>query len=78
LRVCQRCHDLAELKPIRGEDGLLMPKLPLGVCLTVKKVREPSEWNPERLTELYHRNLPDLLPIPHVFAVAYSNRIFGH
>jgi hypothetical protein len=70
LMLCQRCHDLAELRTVR-EGGVRLPTLSLAVCLTVKKNREPSEYDHERLRELYGRPLPDLLPVPPVIEAEY-------
>jgi hypothetical protein len=62
LRLCLRCHNLAELLQI--ED---YPLLTLAILLTVKSVREPDGHAPSRLSELLHKNLPDPMPIPSVF-----------
>lgn len=67
LRLCNRCHDLAEYMHIRQESGVLFPKLTLGMCLWLKKESDPEHWNPERLEQLYHKRLPDLEPVPEVF-----------
>lgn len=78
LRLCRRCHDLAELHQIR-ECGVLLPKLAFGICLTLKREQaiadarrlgtdEYGEWQPRLLAELYGRTLPDLEPLPQVFA----------
>lgn len=63
LMLCQQCHDLAEMRAIRV-DGVLLPRLTIGICLMIKKVREPEAWDPVRLEELFGRRLPDLEPIP--------------
>ena len=63
LMLCMQCHDLAEGRNIRV-DGVLLPKLTLGVCLAIKKFREPDEYDEARLTELFGRRLPDLEPLP--------------
>src|SRR4051794_1511100 len=63
LMLCHRCHELAENKPLRV-DGVLMPKLPVAVCLSIKATREPLVFNPARLEVLRGRPLPDFLPIP--------------
>jgi hypothetical protein len=60
---CQRDHDLAELRAVRV-GGVLLPKLTLGVCLSVKRERDPANWDPARLAELFGRALPDPEPIP--------------
>lgn len=67
LRLCERCHRLAELEQIR-EQGSLLPKLWLGICLTLKRQSDPAHWKPKRLLELYPRQvLPDLEAVPPVF-----------
>jgi len=40
----------------------LLPTITLGVVLWIKS-KTPS-WNEERLTALYHRNLPDIEDLP--------------
>lgn len=62
IRLCQRCHDAAECLGT----GKKFPWLTLGIILTIKKMRDPDNWNPERLKELRLKNLPDLLPVPDV------------
>jgi len=66
LRLCHQCHRLAEGDQIR-QNGLLLPKLPLSVCLTVKRFRDPDVWWPERLAQLYLKPLPELEPLPWFF-----------
>ena len=63
LRACGRCHDLFEGRQVRL-DGILLPKLTLGVALTLKQMATPDEWNPTRLQELYGQTLPEREPIP--------------
>jgi hypothetical protein len=70
LMLCQRCHDLAEGLTVK-QDGILLPTLPLAVCLSIKAIREPLQFNPARLQELYGRALPSRLPIPGVFEMEY-------
>jgi hypothetical protein len=60
---CGRDHDLAELRAIRVR-GVLLPKLPLAVCLTIKRLHSPESWNPVRLERLYGQTLPAPEPIP--------------
>lgn len=73
LRLCHRCHSLAEGLSIRV-DGVLLPKLPLAVCLTIKLVRNPDEFDAVRLAQLYHRALPEMEPIPAVIEAEYVRR----
>lgn len=63
LVLCSRDHDLAELRSVR-RGGLLLPKLTLGVCLSLKLLRTPDEYDAERLAELFGQALPDLEPVP--------------
>ena len=59
IRLCWfPCHELAEGKRVRSE-GRLFPPLTLAHILWLKKRANPSEWNPERLRELLHENLPE-------------------
>jgi hypothetical protein len=63
LSVCARCHSLAEGRLIRVGESLL-PKLTLGIVLTLKQLRTPNEYNAERLAQLYGQTLPDLEQVP--------------
>jgi hypothetical protein len=63
LKVCHVCHLRIELRPVRVR-GMLLAVLPLGVCLTLKAVRDQPDWDPARLTTLFGRRLPELLPVP--------------
>lgn len=63
LRLCQRCHDLAEMRSVRVK-GELLPLLYLSVVLTIKRVRDPDAWDPARLEILFGRPLPDPDPVP--------------
>lgn len=63
--ICGRCHDLVHDGNIRDpKTKELLPRLTLGIQLTLKKIRDPENWNPDRLQELFGQALPDLLPIP--------------
>lgn len=73
LRLCKRDHDLAEGMRIRVR-GELLPVLTIGVCLTLKKVRDPGDWNPERLTELFRQTLPEMEAIPDVIQADWKRR----
>jgi hypothetical protein len=68
LRLCSRCHDLAEGLTIRV-DGVPLPKLSLGACLEIKRTIDPGCWRPELLRLLNGRELPDLEKLPVWFAV---------
>jgi hypothetical protein len=70
LRLCLRCHNLAEMQTIVW-NGHTLPTLPLGVCLTLKMARDPVDWNPTRLAQLYLQSLPDMLPVPDVLEQEY-------
>jgi hypothetical protein len=67
LRLCERCHRLAEGERVPRGRALYWPTLPLAVCLALKLAADPEEWNPERLAVLAHRTLPELAPIPAAF-----------
>jgi hypothetical protein len=67
LTLCGRDHDLAEGRQVRvpgGDGSEIYPALTLGVCLTLKTVRDPENWDPGRLAELFGRALPGREPIP--------------
>src|SRR6516165_4818784 len=66
LRLCHRCHQLAEGLQVR-EGGVVLPVITLGMQLWLKRLRDPSEWNPDRLRELHGSALPELEPVPQLF-----------
>lgn len=59
LRLCVRCHHLAEGLDVRGRDGRLLPKLTIGNCLWLKRDQEPAVYDAARLQELRGSRLPD-------------------
>jgi hypothetical protein len=67
LRCCSRCHSLCEGLQIRQPNGTLYPTLPLAVVLTVKRAREPQDFDAARLEVLYGRRLPWPKPLPWIF-----------
>jgi hypothetical protein len=67
LKCCNRCHSLCEGLQIRHSDGTLYPTLPLGVVLTVKRSREPQDFDAARLEVIYGRQLPWPKPLPWIF-----------
>lgn len=71
LFVDARCHDLIHDGQIRGDDGELLTKLSLGHVLTIKRIREPEEFDAERLAVLFGGTLPDELPIPDFLEIEY-------
>lgn len=58
LRLCNRCHRLAEGERIRGADGELLPTLRLEHCLWLKRESDRRHWRPSRLAVLRRRALP--------------------
>lgn len=60
LLVCHACHQAAH--GLSVPDG--RPGLTLGMQLCVKKSTDPEEYDPVRLAELLHENLPDLEGLP--------------
>lgn len=78
LRLCKRCHDLAELLTVKGGDGRELPRLTLAVCLAVKRDRDPGDWAPGRLAELrYPMALPAPAPVPAFLEEEYRRRLPG-
>jgi hypothetical protein len=66
-RLCMRDHMLAEGHTIRV-GGVVLPKLTMGMVLTLKYLHDQLNWNPVRLAELYCRKvLPDFERIPQFF-----------
>lgn len=66
LRLCERCHRLAEGERIRV-NGLLLPALTEGHCLWLKLTDDPGEWRPKLLAKLKAPvRLDGLLPVPMV------------
>lgn len=64
LRLCERCHRLAEGECIRV-DGIVLPVLTEGHCLWLKLTADPDEWRPKMLAKLKAPvKLEGLLPLP--------------
>lgn len=67
LRLCERCHRLAEGECIRV-DGVVLPVLTEGHCLWLKLTADPDEWRPKMLAKLKAPvKLEGLLPVPVFF-----------
>jgi hypothetical protein len=64
LRLCTVCHQAAE--------GIGKAPLTLAHCLWIKKERDPENWNPERLAQLYGKPLPDLCEPPLCFQKLFT------
>lgn len=94
VRLCARCHELAEGLDVRGpaktvylrrgrrvieERGLgdLLPKLTIGMCLTLKAMHDPDEVDLSRLQELRGSRLPDPEPVPEFFTREYQRNRGG-
>lgn len=73
LRLCGRCHDLAEGRNLRVA-SVLLPHLTIAVCLTIKATRDAEAHDPARLAVLFGRRLPDPEPIPPVFEWEFRKR----
>lgn len=58
LRLCERCHRLAEMETIRV-DGVTLPKLPLAVCLWLKRELAPNLFDLARFRDLYGLGVPE-------------------
>lgn len=74
LLLCQRCHDLAELRTIRDTQGRALPTLPWPVCLTLKRYREPECFDLARCLELRQTGAIELPPIPAFLEAHYRAR----
>jgi len=90
LRLCVHpCHDLAEGLDVRGpaiegiippgirvrSPGPLLPKITIGIALSMKLRCDPSEVDMARLQELRGSRLPGAEPIPEFFERLYrANR----
>jgi hypothetical protein len=70
LKLCLRCHDLAELKAVRVK-GTLLPKLPWPVCCSLKAIREAEAYDPVRLATLAKRLEIELPPIPRLIEAEF-------
>jgi hypothetical protein len=73
IRLCDRCHRLAERAIIR-ENGIELPILEIGMVLTIKMTRDCEVWDPDRLQVLRGCSLPDMMSIPEVFELEFRER----
>ena len=60
LRLCARCHGLAEGETYRDGQRRELPRLSLANCLWLKREHGLTLWQPELLAALY----PSVLPEP--------------
>ncbi len=78
IRLCARCHDLAEGldTPMWLPDGSKWypPKLRTTHMMWLKRSREPKEYDEAVLRKLHMRPLPELEPVPGVFNIEYLAR----
>lgn len=78
LRLCARCHSLAEGEKIRTDPNdrtsPFLPQLTVAICLRLKLLREPDEYDAERLAVLYKKPLPDLEAVPRFFELLFRKR----
>lgn len=63
LKLCSNCHAAAETQEVQVA-GSAWPLLPWRVCLTLKAVREHTEFHPARLAELASVEGLDMAKIP--------------
>lgn len=64
LMLCHRCHGLVHDDVYYDADGSPLPRLTLGIILTVKKLRNPGEYDRDRLQQLFGYQLVDELELP--------------
>lgn len=64
MMLCHRCHGLVHDDVYRDAEGNELPRLTLGIILTIKQDRAPKEYDRQRLEQLYGAALPDELPEP--------------
>lgn len=72
LRLCHRCHQAAEGLTVKVR-GAPWPKLTIGVCRTLKLVRESEEYNEARCRQLRGSAIPNFEPIPDVIELSYRS-----
>lgn len=77
IRLCNRDHRLAEGDTIRS-NGVVLPTLTRHLCLLLKKLREPNEYDIDRIRELANEwvNDPDVGElIPDFLVVEWELRV---
>ncbi len=86
LRLCLHpCHDLAEGLTVAGDEEwkhgpngrkwkvrYLMPKITIGIALSMKLRCDPAEVDMDRLQQLRGSRLPDPEPIPAYFVRQFA------
>lgn len=76
LRLCERCHRLAEGERVR-QGSEILPTLSFGVCLGLKQENDMENWQPELLELLFGRRLPAQEKLPHALVeLRHRNRPF--
>lgn len=70
LMLCSWCHCAAEGQTVRV-NGVPWPRLTIGVCRTLKAVREPEEVDWARCRQLRGSALPDFEAVPETIEQAY-------
>ena len=72
--MCYGDYWFAENRLLRDEQsGELLPFLKLGIVLTIKKLRDPLNFDPDRLQVLLGERLPDLEPLPAFLAADWNS-----
>lgn len=74
IRLCHRDHCLAEGLDVRDERGELLPKLTIGMCLSLKSIQDPEEYDAARLEQLRGSRLPEPEAVPEYFMRQYAKR----
>jgi hypothetical protein len=57
------CHRLCELEEIKSGPYGLLPVIPIGMQLSIKRERDPADWNPKVIKRLAIHAVPDFEPI---------------
>lgn len=76
LRLCPLCHDAAEGLSHK-RDGVILPGLPVAICLRIKREREPGCYDAVRLAELRGSNLPQEEDIPDIYRALWCSNQHG-
>ena len=76
LLLCGRCHRVYNGARCHDEKTMeLLPAITLGMVLLIKSLT--GEWDQQRLTQLYHKRLPEGEELPDYYVAERTKWVMG-